>query len=163
MEVKIIRSKRRRRTVSARVLKDLLVVSAPFSLSEARLEGIISEFKSKFERRKRKEELNRGNYLVERSAYFNQKYFSGALTVASIAYVDNQTAKFGCCNYANGAIRISHRIGSMPDWVKDYVIMHEMAHLVEPNHGKEFWEIVNRYPLTERARGYLIAVGLEGL
>lgn len=39
--------------------------------------------------------------------------------------------------------------------------MGEMAHLVEPNHGYAFWNIVSRYELAERAKGYLVAVGLD--
>ena len=41
--------------------------------------------------------------------------------------------------------------------------MHELAHLIEANHGPRFWKVVNRYPRTERARGYLMAIGLEDL
>ena len=38
---------------------------------------------------------------------------------------------------------------------------YQYAHLVEPNHSDRFWALVNRYPRTERARGWLMAKGLE--
>jgi predicted metal-dependent hydrolase len=38
------------------------------------------------------------------------------------------------------------------------VIVHELAHLLEPNHGKRFKSLVHRYPLAERAIGFLIAI-----
>jgi hypothetical protein len=39
--------------------------------------------------------------------------------------------------------------------VRDYVLVHELAHLLVPGHGPDFWSLVQRYPRTERARGYL--------
>jgi predicted metal-dependent hydrolase len=39
--------------------------------------------------------------------------------------------------------------------VLDYVLVHELAHLLVPGHGAEFWKWVRRYPKTERAVGYL--------
>jgi predicted metal-dependent hydrolase len=157
--IKILCSKKRKRAVSAQLVKDMLVIRAPESIPESRLEKIITELKARIEARQLKEELNKHKDLAERARYFNRKYFGNKLNIASIEYVTNQNSKFGCCNYRTGCIRISHRISIMPKWVRDYVIMHELAHLLVPDHGKAFWETVNHYKLAERARGYLIAAG----
>ena len=39
----------------------------------------------------------------------------------------------------------------------DYVLVHEMAHLLHAGHGPEFWTAVGVYPKAERAIGYLMA------
>jgi predicted metal-dependent hydrolase len=67
------------------------------------------------------------------------------------------TARWGSCTKATSSIRISTRLGPFPDWVLDYVIVHELAHLVHLDHSPAFWELVHRYPRAERATGYLIA------
>jgi predicted metal-dependent hydrolase len=43
----------------------------------------------------------------------------------------------------------------MPAWVIDYVLLHELAHLIEQGHGPRFWDLLGAYPRTERARGFL--------
>jgi hypothetical protein len=160
--VKILRSKKRRRSVSARLVRDILVVRAPENMPEIRLQEVIAELKARIERKYLKEELNKSENLASRAEKFNKRYFENKLKVNSIEYVTGQKSRFGCCNFRTGSIRISHRISSMPQWVRDYVIIHELAHLVAPDHSKVFWDIVNRYKLAERARGYLIAVGSFG-
>lgn len=77
---------------------------------------------------------------------------------ASVRWVTNQNGRWGSCTPADRTIRISHRIQEMPDWVIDYVLLHELAHLVVPSHNARFWELVGRYPKAERARGYLEGV-----
>ena len=161
MEVKIVRSPRRRRTVSARLVKDVLLVNAPVFMPEARLEKMVANFKERFQRKRLKDELSRKENLISVAQRLNEKYFENKLNVKVIEYSINQNSKFGCCNYRTGHIRISHRLSLMPAWVRDYVIVHEMAHLIEPNHSQSFWDIVKRYELYERAKGYLMAVGLE--
>jgi hypothetical protein len=48
----------------------------------------------------------------------------------------------------------------MPPWVIDYVLVHELVHLLVPGHGADFWALVARYPRTERAKGFLEGVAL---
>src|SRR3989338_9467139 len=158
MDVQIIRSRRRRRTVSARLVKDTLLVHAPAALSPERLETIVADFKIKFEKKRIKDNLERNEPLKSIADRLNKKYFSGELKIHSIEYSTNHNSKFGCCLCRAGDIRISHKVGLMPKWVRDYVIIHEMAHLLEPNHGKAFWNLVSRYKFSERAKGYLMAV-----
>ena len=43
----------------------------------------------------------------------------------------------------------------MPGWVVDYVLVHELAHLLEAGHTPAFWAWVDRYPQAEKAKGYL--------
>ena len=62
-----------------------------------------------------------------------------------------------------GDIRISDRVKGWPGWVVEYIVAHELAHRRHPNHSKDFWALVNRYPKTERARGFLMGVGMEPL
>lgn len=158
--VQIIRSDQRRKTVSARLENGVLVIRAPASISDKDLAPIIDNLKKRITRRNKPVPQTDG-MLEKRAQALNKKYFDGRLKWQSVRYVKNQNSRFGSCTPANGSIRLSDRLASMPAWVRDYALVHEMAHLVEANHGPRFWKLVNRYPLTERARGYLMAVGLE--
>ena len=68
----------------------------------------------------------------------------------------NQTVRWGSCTPGDRAIRLSERLQPLPGWVVDYVIVHELVHLLEPGHDDSFWAWVERYPRAERARGYLL-------
>jgi predicted metal-dependent hydrolase len=162
MEVKIIRSKKRAKTVSAREVDGVFVVQAPLQMSETELQPIIERLQNRWQKRQVKGELDDGA-LQRRAQELNRQYFAGKLKWNSIRWVTNQNSRHGSCTPSNGTIRLSHRLSTMPAFVRDYVIVHELAHLVEANHGPKFWKLVNRFPKTERARGYLMAVGLEQL
>ena len=90
-----------------------------------------------------------GRYLTDHPA---------ASCPTSVRWVQNQNGRWGSCTPADGSIRISHRVREMPDWVIDYVLLHELAHLIIPSHNSAFWALVARYPKAERARGYLEGV-----
>lgn len=96
--------------------------------------------------------------LFTRANELAGEYLPAGVRPSSVRWVTNQNARWGSCTPMNGSIRISHRLKKMPAWVLDYVLVHELAHLVERGHGEDFWRIVNEYPRTERARGFLDGV-----
>jgi predicted metal-dependent hydrolase len=160
MEIRVIRSKKRRKTVQAREIGGALEILAPAHMSDKQLEPIIKDFKARINRRRKLSKLE-DEALERRANMLNRQYFDNLLRWESIRWVTNQNSRHGSCNTDRGTIRISHRIAGMPRFVQDYVIVHELAHMIEPNHGQRFWDLVYQYPRAERARGYLMAVGIE--
>ncbi len=155
MEVEIVRSARRRKTVEARVVNGVIRVTAPERMPEEQLRRHVDTLVAKLERRRLAAEID-----VEARA----AALSAELRLPkpkSIRWVDNQGSRWGSCSPADGAVRISSRLARFPRWVVDYVIVHELAHLSEGGHGPQFWALVDRYPKAERARGYLMAKGMD--
>lgn len=93
--------------------------------------------------------------LLARARALGERYLGGLAMPASVAWVSNQNSRWGSCTPADRSIRISTRVLGMPGWVLDYVLLHELAHLIEPGHGPGFWSLLEAYPRTERARGFL--------
>lgn len=160
MDIRIIRSHKRVKTVQAREVDGILEIRAPAMMSDAELRPIIVRFRQRIERRKRTLQLE-DNFLEERAKIINRRFFDGHLAWQSIRWSPNQVSRHGSCSPWQGDIRISTLLAAAPRFVLDYVIIHELAHLLEPNHGKRFWTLVNRYPKTERARGYLMAMARQ--
>jgi predicted metal-dependent hydrolase len=162
--VEVRRSARRRRTVSAYRDGDKIVVLVPARLSRADEQRLVSELVEKITRREAshaKAGARRGDTaLMGRARELSQQYLDGRPQPISVRWVRNMKARWGSCTMADRTIRLSHRLQPMPSWVIDYVLMHELAHLLEPGHGPRFWAWVNRYPRTERARGYLEGVAM---
>jgi predicted metal-dependent hydrolase len=96
--------------------------------------------------------------LAARAGELSQRYLAGRATPASIRWVTNQKGRWGSCTPSEGSIRISDRVKGMPGFVLDYVLLHELAHLLVGGHGKDFWAVLEGFPHLERARGYLEGV-----
>ncbi len=158
MRLEIVRSKRRKKTVAARIVGDVLQVRAPADLSEGELSEVINRLRPRLERERDRRLAACSHELEARARFLNKRFFGGSLPVGRVLYVSNQHRRFGSCSPWSAEIRISERVAAMPRWVRDYVLIHEMAHLLEPNHSHRFWELVRRYPYTERAKAFLLGV-----
>ncbi len=161
LEIEFVRSSRRRRTVSARVQGNRLIVQVPAGLAPSEEQEWAERLGSRILRAQRRRTLNSDRDLERRAQELNARYFAGRLRVADVRYVTNQNGRFGSCSPGRATIRIADRVAAMPAWVRDAVLVHELAHLEEANHSARFWKLANVYPLMERARGYLMAVGLD--
>jgi len=156
--LEIIRSKKRRNTVQAKFAGETLRIYLPTGMNESEEKKWIEKMVKWGERRQKRRQLN-DDTLLKRAEELNKKYFGNSLSF-SIKFVTNQNTRFGSCTPKTKSIRISDRLAKAPRWVQDYVIIHELTHLIYPNHSKRFREKVNQYRYAERARGYLIAMGM---
>jgi predicted metal-dependent hydrolase len=154
--VELVRSRRRRRTVGAQLVGSVLKVTVPAWMSAAEAQRWASLMADRYTRKADASRID----LARKAAQLARRY--GLPEPASIRWVDSMRTRWGSCTPATGTIRISSRLAAYPDWVRDYVIVHELAHLRYAGHGREFWRLVERYPKTERARGYLMAKSGDG-
>ncbi|MGA5301926.1 M48 family metallopeptidase [Nucisporomicrobium flavum] len=155
--VEVRRSQRRRRTVSAYREGERVVVLIPDRFSRAEETEWVARMLERLAAREERVQRTDGE-LLARAQRLTARYLpdhARHVIPASVRWVTNQNGRWGSCTPDDGTIRISHRIQEMPDWVIDYVLLHELTHLVVPSHNATFWELVNRYPKAERARGYL--------
>ncbi len=155
MNVEVVRSPRRRKTVQAREVQGVLRISIPATMTRADEQRWVAEMVRRMERRTATGAVDLGRRARDLARAHDLPL------PARIEWSDRQQWRWGSCTPVEGSVRISSRLASEPLWVLDYVIVHELAHLREAGHGARFWRLVDRYPLTERARGFLIARALE--
>jgi len=156
-QVEVRRSARRRRTVSAYRDGDRTVVLIPARMSRAEERewvAVMLERLAKQDRKLRPSDRD----LLARATELSRAWLAGRATPASVRWVGNQGSRWGSCTPVDRTIRLSSRLQGMPSWVVDYVLVHELAHLLVPGHGPDFWALVEAFPRTERARGYLEGV-----
>jgi predicted metal-dependent hydrolase len=155
--VEVRRSRRRRRTVAAYREDDKVVVLVPARFTRAEEREWVATMLARLDRQeKRRRPSDAG--LTRRAAELNARYLDGQARPLTVRWVANQNSRWGSCTPADRSIRLSTRLQGMPSWVTDYVLVHELAHLIEAGHTPTFWSWVDRYPKAERAKGYLEGV-----
>ncbi|AEI11501.1 protein of unknown function DUF45 [Cellulomonas gilvus ATCC 13127] len=152
MEVR--RSRKRVRTVTAWREGGTTVVAIPARFTRAQEAEWVQRMLVRLatqERRRRPSD----DELARRAAELSQRYLGARAVPTSVRWASNQGRRWGSCTPSDGTIRISDRVRGMPRWVLDYVLLHELTHLLHAGHGPEFWAELDAYPRTARARGFL--------
>ncbi|HEY4422425.1 MAG TPA: YgjP-like metallopeptidase domain-containing protein [Pseudonocardia sp.] len=156
--IEVRRSDRRRRMVSARREGDTVIVFIPGWMSDSEERRWVDEMVRRLERSeaRRRSPARKGDAaLRRRSMELSRRYLDGRAEPHTVRWVPPMRTRWASCTPADATIRISERLRDVPSWVVDYVLIHELAHLLEPGHDAPFWAWVHRYPRAERAMGYL--------
>jgi len=153
-QVEIRRSRKRVRTVTAWREGERTIVAIPARFTRAQEHEWVRRMLVRLaaqERRRRPSD----DELMSRATELSAKYLGGRARPATVRWSTNQGRRWGSCTPSDSTIRISDRVRGMPRWVLDYVLLHELAHLLHAGHGPEFWAELDAYPRTLRARGFL--------
>ena len=156
-EIEVRRSRRRTRTVSAYRRDGRVIVMIPDRFTRAEEAEWVTTMLERLEKSERRRQRT-DDQLLRRARELCHEFLFDKVEPTSVRWVDNMTTRWASCTTNSGEIRLSDRLQPLPAWVVDYVLLHELAHLIEPSHNKRFWHWVDRYPRAERAKGYLEGV-----
>jgi hypothetical protein len=149
--VDIRTSQRRAASSNARMVAGRLVITVPelltFDERETAIAGLVAKVQAKLGH-------SNGPDLVGRARQLSGAYLGG-VECSSIVWSANQKTLWGSCSTQRRSIRISDQLMGAPAWVLDAVILHELAHLIVPDHDADFYNLVNRYEHTKAADHYL--------
>lgn len=161
--VVVRRSARRRRTVAAFWENGTAVVAIPAHFSRTQeaewVRRMLDKLKVQGDRQsKGGRRPATDSALASHAAELSARYLGGRAVPTSVRWVCNQNSRWGSATPADGSIRLSDKLRPMPQWVIDYVLLHELAHLLVAGHNAAFWKLLEAYPETARAKAFLEGV-----
>lgn len=139
-----------------------IALKVPKDMTTTQLKRVLTDIQQRVTKRRAYLDGRTDEELETRAAHLNKTYFDGKLSWTSLRWVTNMQSRLGSCTTGglqDGEIRISARMKGWPDYVLDYVIAHEICHRAFPDHSPDFWNLLSRYPHTERALGFVEGVG----
>jgi predicted metal-dependent hydrolase len=152
--VQVSRSKRSKKTVSARFRDGIVQITIPSWMSAKEEAEWVAKMVQRFERANRNTDAD----LMAKAKQLARDY--KLPKPASVVWTGELSSRWGSCTTDTGAIRINGKLAKAPSWVVDYVLVHELAHLMHADHSAAFWDVVARYPKSERAIGFLMGLGM---
>lgn len=153
-EVRVIKSSRRRRSISAYREHGAIVIQVPARLSNSKIQEVIPEMVEKILSREAREKMS-DKALFDRALELLNQYLP-EFRVRPVSVVwRSMNERWGSCTTLDRTIRISDRLNGAPSYVVDYLLVHELIHLEIPDHGSEFEKLLARFEGSEMANAYL--------
>ncbi|MGA1590851.1 MAG: M48 family metallopeptidase [Candidatus Nanopelagicaceae bacterium] len=153
-EVRVIKSSRRRRSISAYREHGAIVIQVPARLSNSKIQEVIPEMVEKILSREAREKMS-DEALFDRSLELLALYLPEFRTEPVSVLWRSMNERWGSCTTLDRTIRISDRLNGAPDYVVDYLLVHELIHLEIPDHGPTFESLLSRFERAELASAYL--------
>lgn len=156
-DVEVRASTRRRRSVAAFREQGRIIVVVPSRMPRGEIAGYVRDLVGRLDARERRSRRSDQD-LVLRAGQLSTQFLGGAAVPRSVRWVDNQHARWGSCTPADASIRLSSRLQTMPAHVLDYVLLHELVHLLVPGHGPDFHSRLKGFPRLVEAQAFLDGV-----
>lgn len=149
--IEVRRSTRRKKTIEAYRNGEKVIVSIPARMSQREANQVVDEMVKKI---LHDESALDSNQLLNRALLLNSKYLDGKAIPVSVEWSSRMSRIWGACTIEDRTIRISDRLRDAPAYALDYLLLHELIHILVPGHGPDFKKLLNRYPDLARAEGY---------
>jgi predicted metal-dependent hydrolase len=150
------------KNVNARLRGSTLSVSAPRNLAQKDLEPIVRQLARKLVRREHAQRINEEEDALGLACKIARR-FPRPPNVERVLFVSTQRSRWGSYSQRTGTVRLNAGLRSMPRWVLEAVVAHELAHVIHPDHSPAFWDLLGRVcPEKDRAKAFLEGVSWLG-
>ncbi len=153
-EIVVLRSKRRKKSISAYRQGGRIIISIPARMSKADERSVIPEMIAKI-RAQEADESPSETMLMQRCVQLLERYAPEITICPKSINWRQMRERWGSCTSVDATIRISDRLKGAPEYALDYVLFHEAIHLHYFDHGPEFKAVLARFPEESRAEAYL--------
>lgn len=149
--IEVRRSTRRKKTIEAYRNGEKVIVSIPARMSQREANQVVDEMVKKI---LHDESTPNNDQLLTRALHLNKKYLEGKAIPVSVEWSSRMSRIWGACTIEDRTIRISDRLRDAPAYALDYLLLHELIHILVPGHGPDFKLLLERFPELARAEGY---------
>ncbi len=154
--------RKRVKNVNARLRGSTLFVSAPPDLPPKRLHQIANEMARKLVRRAHAQRANSEEDALALAAKVARR-FPQPPGAKRVVFVTTQRARWGSYSQRTNTVRLNAALRSMPQWILEAVMAHELAHAIHPDHSAAFRKLLRGVcPDTDRAQAFLAGVSWLG-
>jgi hypothetical protein len=153
-EILVIRSTRRKKSISAYRQGGRIVISIPSRLSKADERAIVPEMIAKIRSQEASQTPGEADLIARIDSLLSELAPEITERPQSVTW-RAMRERWGSCTSVDRSIRISDRLKLAPEYALNYVLFHEAIHLQYFDHGPQFTEVLARFEDSELASAYL--------